>query len=61
MTTHMTPRAFSFGAAMFLAAFAHGEYFALGDVIGKFGFSVAKENRKPTGKKPHAKKPAKKK
>ena len=44
-----------------LTAFAHGEYFALGDVIGKFGFSVAKENRKPTGKKPHAKKPTKKK
>ena len=29
-----------------LTAFAHGEYFALGEVIGKFGFSVAKENRK---------------
>ena len=40
-----------------LAAFAHGEYFALGEVIGKFGFSVAKESKKapvkgkaPTGK-----------
>ena len=29
-----------------LTAFAHGEYYALGEVIGKFGFSVAKENRK---------------
>ena len=44
-----------------LTAFAHGEYFALGEVIGKFGFSVAKENRKPIGKKPNAKKPTKKK
>ena len=34
-----------------LTAFAHGEYFALGEVIGKFGFSVAKENRRPHGKK----------
>ena len=40
-----------------LAAFAHGEYFALGEVIGKFGFSVAKESKRapvkgkaPTGK-----------
>ena len=32
-----------------LAAFAHGEYFALGEVIGKFGFSAAKK------KKPHPK------
>jgi flavin reductase (DIM6/NTAB) family NADH-FMN oxidoreductase RutF len=42
-----------------LAAFAHGEYFALGDVIGKFGFSVAKENSgsggRGKGKVPHAK------
>ncbi|MBQ8275936.1 MAG: flavin reductase family protein [Clostridia bacterium] len=29
-----------------LVAFAHGEYFALGDKLGKFGFSAAK-------KKPH--------
>ena len=53
-----------------LTAFAHGEYFALGDVIGKFGFSVAKENRSTAGgQKPHhakgkgkpaGKKPAKK-
>lgn len=32
-----------------LMAFAHGEYFALGEVIGKFGFSAAKK------KKPHSK------
>ena len=29
-----------------LAAFAHGEYFALGDRIGTFGFSVKKKKRK---------------
>jgi flavin reductase (DIM6/NTAB) family NADH-FMN oxidoreductase RutF len=28
-----------------LAAFAHGEYFALGEKIGKFGFSAAKQGR----------------
>ncbi len=28
-----------------LAAFAHGEYFALGERIGQFGFSVAKPRR----------------
>lgn len=28
-----------------LAAFAHGEYFALGEVIGKFGFSAAKKKK----------------
>ena len=30
-----------------LAAFAHGEYFALGERLGTFGFSVSK---KPKGK-----------
>lgn len=45
-----------------LAAFAHGEYFALGKRIGKFGFSAAK--KKKQGSRPHAKadpNPAKKK
>ena len=28
-----------------LAAFAHGEYFALGKSIGKFGFSAAKKKK----------------
>ena len=37
-----------------LAAFMHGEYFALGKSIGKFGFSAAK-------KKKHSHPPAKKK
>jgi hypothetical protein len=35
-----------------LTAFAHGEYYALGEVIGKFGFSVAKDAAR---KKPHRK------
>lgn len=30
-----------------LAAFAHGEYFALGRQIGKFGFSAVKRGKKP--------------
>ncbi len=36
-----------------LAAFAHGEYFALGRSLGKFGFSVAKKKgrRAPSGNK----------
>lgn len=37
-----------------LAAFAHGEYFALGNSIGKFGFSAAKKKkpgRVPAGRK----------
>ena len=33
-----------------LAAFAHGEYFALGERLGKFGFSAAK--KKPHGHTP---------
>ncbi len=36
-----------------LAAFAHGEYFALGKSIGKFGFSAAK--KKKQGSRPAAK------
>ena len=36
-----------------LAAFAHGEYFALGKKIGKFGFST---NKKKKGNKPPQKK-----
>ncbi len=28
-----------------LAAYAHGEYFALGKKLGKFGFSAVKKNR----------------
>ena len=30
-----------------LTAYAHGEYFALGKSLGKFGFSAAKKKRKP--------------
>ena len=32
-----------------LAAFAHGEYFALGERIGTFGFSVKKKKKRPQG------------
>ena len=39
-----------------LAAFAHGEYFALGDKIGTFGFSAAKNNKKKKGSTPPPKK-----
>lgn len=34
-----------------LAAFAHGEYFALGKKIGDFGFSVRKKKKTPPKKK----------
>lgn len=34
-----------------LAAFAHGEYFALGKKLGDFGFSVRKKNKKNQQKK----------
>ncbi len=34
-----------------LAAFAHGEYFALGKKIGQFGFSAVKKKKKPSQKK----------
>ena len=30
-----------------LAAFAHGEYFALGEKLGRFGFSAAKKEKTP--------------
>ena len=35
-----------------LAAFSHGEYFALGEKIGFFGFSVKKKKKKPQKKSP---------
>jgi hypothetical protein len=36
-----------------LAAFSHGEYFALGEKIGYFGFSVKKKKKKlPPKQKP---------
>ena len=34
-----------------LAAFSHGEYFALGKKIGEFGFSVRKKKKNPPKKK----------
>ena len=34
-----------------LAAFAHGEYFALGEKLGTFGFSVKKKKKKAPQKK----------
>ena len=34
-----------------LAAFAHGEYFALGEKLGTFGFSVKKKKRAHSGKR----------
>ena len=37
-----------------LVAYSHGEYFALGQKLGKFGYSVAK--KKPASKKKHNKK-----
>lgn len=46
-----------------LLAYAHGEYFALGEKVGKFGFSTDKkkpEARKPEGKKVDAQKGGKK-
>ena len=38
-----------------LAAFAHGEYFALGERVGSFGYSVKKKKKKPTGQSTHQK------
>lgn len=38
-----------------LAAYAHGEYFALGKRIGTFGFSVKKRRRSPPSRKKQAK------
>ena len=43
-----------------LVAFAHGEYFALGDKLGKFGFSAAKKKSHATrskGGRPAPRKP----
>ena len=34
-----------------LMAYAHGEYFALGKALGKFGFSVAKDRKAPANTK----------
>jgi len=40
-----------------LIAFVHGEYFALGQYLGHFGFSVRKHKPAPTGKRnPHERK-----
>ncbi len=33
-----------------LVTYSHGEYFALGEKIGKFGYSVQKKSTKHTGK-----------
>ena len=33
-----------------LVAFSHGEYFAIGRSLGKFGFSVAKKKKRPQKK-----------
>lgn len=39
-----------------LAAYAHGEYFALGKKLGSFGYSVRKKKKMPPkGSKPHKK------
>lgn len=42
-----------------LLAYAHGEYFALGEKLGKFGFSTDKENKKNIGKSSAEKKSGK--
>ena len=34
-----------------LIAYSHGEYYALGELLGKFGYSVKKPRRKKTAKK----------
>ena len=39
-----------------LLAYAHGEYYALGEKVGKFGFSTNKTTKKPTQKKTNAEK-----
>ncbi len=41
-----------------LCAYAHGEYFALGEMIGRFGFSTDKKKPKPIPQKATAQKPA---
>ena len=40
-----------------LAAYSHGEYYALGDLLGKFGFSVRKDAQKKTARRKSVKKP----
>lgn len=37
-----------------LVAYSHGEYFMLGEKLGKFGYSVAKKNTEKSGKNPAA-------
>ena len=44
-----------------LVAYSHGEYFALGKKLGKFGYSVAKKPSKPGKKKTDSKKKIKSK
>lgn len=39
-----------------LLAYAHGEYYTLGEIVGRFGFSTDKD-KKQSAKKPSAKKP----
>ena len=43
-----------------LIAYSHGEYYALGKKLGKFGFSTDKKKRRPEVKKGGSKKPVKK-
>ena len=43
-----------------LLAYAHGEYYALGELVGRFGFSTDKAER-PVGEKPVEKKSAERK
>ena len=40
-----------------LIAYSHGEYYALGDLLGKFGFSVRKDAPKKNARKKSFKKP----
>lgn len=40
-----------------LMAYAHGEYFALGEKLGSFGFSTKKESKPGAKKQPQAQKP----
>lgn len=40
-----------------LIAYSHGEYFALGDLLGKFGFSVRKDAPKKNARRKSVKKP----
>ena len=39
-----------------LVAYSHGEYFTLGEKLGKFGYSVVKKEKKPETKNPDKKK-----